>query len=114
LRHTSPIFSSDVPQRTQKLARLELNYLPFGLKTADLNSYLNFLSKSTNASGTSCSAFGKIICVSLALVHWWLDAKQMSAKRFEEVRFWMVSLFWFACGKIGSGLPALRYWWFDN
>jgi hypothetical protein len=39
LRHTSPIFSSDAPHRTQKLARLAQNYLLFSLKTADLNSY---------------------------------------------------------------------------
>jgi hypothetical protein len=39
LRHTSPIFSSDAPHRTQKLARLALNCLFFSPKTADLNSY---------------------------------------------------------------------------
>jgi hypothetical protein len=38
-RQTSPIFSSDAPHRTQKLARLILNCLLFGLKTASLNSY---------------------------------------------------------------------------
>jgi uncharacterized protein YfaT (DUF1175 family) len=38
-RHTSPIFSSDTLHRTRKLARLALNCLVFGLKTADLNSY---------------------------------------------------------------------------
>jgi hypothetical protein len=40
LHHTSPIFSSDAPHRTQKLANLTLNCLLFGLKTADLNSYI--------------------------------------------------------------------------
>jgi hypothetical protein len=42
LRHTSPIFSSDAPHHTQKLARLTLNCLLLGLKTADLNSYSIF------------------------------------------------------------------------
>jgi hypothetical protein len=41
LRHTSPIFSSDALHRTQKLAHVALNYLLFGLKTPDLNSYKN-------------------------------------------------------------------------
>jgi hypothetical protein len=45
LRHTAPTFSSDVPHRTQKVARLTLNFVLFGLKATDLSSYIyHFLS----------------------------------------------------------------------